>query len=396
MRFNEIKLVESVQMLTEGYTAGDLAETLWGAAVTAAFEKYPNPANASDVNRIMNNLKSADGAIQYKSSREDGMDSQFTDNLLFNNIISMKDHVKDVVSWPNVRFPKDRVENIVNKVLIDANAQVKTAGLDLKDIFSNGKADSIVIGAQGGADQKGTKVDVAITHTVEGQSETIHIGYSLKTNDVDAELMPVGQNPGVKSPKGKGASVVEFFTELGIKEIEEPLYDAYIELNKQIKDEFLKGNKAQGAILRKQGDVNRIINKNMAKAVDQINSRVISDEQEQKFIDDLTNFLDVHINKREKGLKLLTIGKNEVYTSTLEKFAENADKFTLSAKHMPSGQKMFIYATDVETGKELKVLEIRLKTTGGKPSSSNPDVYRNLRYTLTVSTGPGYNKYAKL
>jgi hypothetical protein len=208
--------------------------------------------------------------------------------------------------------------------------------------------------------------------------------------------MPVGQNPGVKSPKGKGASVVEFFTELGVQEIEEPLYDAYIELNQQIKDEFIKGNKAQGAILRKQGEVNKIINRNMARAVDQINARVISDDQEQQFIDDLINFLNVHINKKEEGLKLLTIGKNEVYTSTLEKFAENADKFTLSAKHFPNGQKMFIYATDVETGKELKVLEIRLKTTGGKPSSSNPDVYRNLRYTLTVSTGPGYNKYAKL
>ena len=143
----------------------------------------------------------------------------------------------------------------------------------------------------------------------------------LKTNDKDAKLMPVGQNPGVKSARGSGRSVVEFFTDLGIKDIKEPLYDAAAELNKQIKDQFALGRTDQAKILRKGGEVNKDMNDNMAKAVQQINDRVNNDAEERKFFEDLINFLNVHINKGEKGLKLLTIGKEEVYTSTLQKLS---------------------------------------------------------------------------
>ena len=138
------------------------------------------------------------------------------------------------------------------------------------------------------------------------------------------------------------------------------------------------------------------MNDNMAKAVDQINNRVNSDADERKFFEDLIDFLQVHINKSEKGLKLLTIGKSDVYTSTVEKFAELAPQLKISAKHFPKGQKFYIYAENEETGSQDAILEVRLKTTGGLPSSSNPNIYRNLRYTLVVSTGPGYNKYAKI
>ena len=208
--------------------------------------------------------------------------------------------------------------------------------------------------------------------------------------------MPVGQNPGVKSARGSGRSVVEFFTDLGIKDIKEPLYDAAAELNKQIKDQFALGRPDQAKILRKGGEQNQDMNHNMAKAVQQINDRVNNDAEERKFFEDLINFLNVHINKGEKGLKLITIGKEEVYTSTLEKFAEMAPQLKISAKHFPQGQKFFIYAENDETGEQDAILEVRLKTTGGVPSSKNAAIYRNLRYTLTVSTGPGYNKYAKI
>ncbi|MBO01789.1 MAG: hypothetical protein CMG35_04020 [Candidatus Marinimicrobia bacterium] len=387
MRYSDFK-----QPLFEGYTIGDIAETLWGAAVTAAFENYPAPAQPADVNRIMASLKN----LSYTKTRADGLKSEMTDEVSFVNQIAMKDHVADIKAWPNSVFPTKRIDIVTGNVIKDANLQVKTAGLDLKQIFANGKADKIVIGAQGGADQKGTKVDVAITHSVQGATETIHLGYSLKTNDKDAKLMPVGQNPGVKSARGSGRSVVEFFTDLGIKDIKEPLYDAAAELNKQIKDQFALGRTDQAKILRKGGEVNQDMNDNMAKAVQQINDRVNNDAEERKFFEDLINFLNVHINKGEKGLKLLTIGKEEVYTSTLEKFAEMAPQLKISAKHFPQGQKFFIYAENDETGEQDAILEVRLKTTGGVPSSKNAAIYRNLRYTLTVSTGPGYNKYAKI
>ena len=394
MRFNDFKLNESVQQLNEGYTIGDIAETLWGAAVTAAFENYPNPAQPQDVNRIMASLKN----LSYTKTRADGLESSMTDSITFVNQISMKEHLADIKNWPNTKFPIKRTDIVTQNVIKDANMQVKTAGLDLKEIFANGKADKIVIGAQGGADQKGTKVDVAITHQVAGATETINLGYSLKTNTTDAKLMPVGQSPGVKSSRANatGKSVVDFFSDLGIKEIKEPLYDAAAELNKEIKDKFELKQTDEAKILRKGGEVNTVMNDNLKQAVDQINARVNTDAEERAFFEDLVNFLQVHINKGEEGLKLLTIGKTDVYTSTVEKFQELAPQLTISAKHFPKGQKLYIYAYNEETKSQDVIIEVRLKTTGGLPSSSDPSIYRNLRYTLVVATGPGYNKYAKI
>ena len=392
MRFKDFKLNESVQQLNEGYTIGDIAETLWGAAVTAAFENYPNPAQPADVNRIMASLTN----LSYSRTRKDGLKSELSDNISFVNQIAMKEHLSDIKNWPHSKFPSARIDIVTQNVIKDANTQVKTAGLDLKDIFANGKADNIVIGAQGGADQKGTKVDVAITHQVEGETETIHLGYSLKTNDKDAKLMPVGQSPGIKSAKGKGRSVVDFFSDLGIKEIKEPLYDAAAKLNKEIKDKFDLDQTDEAKILRKGGQVNQDMNDNLKQAVDQINSRVNTDSEERAFWEDLINFLQVHINKNEAGLKLLTIGKTDVYTSTVEKFQELAPQLKISAKHFPKGQKLYIYAYNEETKSQDVIIEVRLKTTGGLPSSNDPSIYRNLRYTLVVATGPGYNKYAKI
>ena len=389
MRYLDIKTT-----LTEGYTIGDIAETLWGAAVTAAFENYPNPAQPQDVNRIMASLKN----LSYTKTRADGLESSMTDSITFVNQIAMKEHLADIKNWPNSKFPASRTDIVTQNVIKDANMQVKTAGLDLKEIFANGKADNIVIGAQGGADQKGTKVDVAITHQVAGATETIHLGYSLKTNDKDAKFMPVGQNPGVKSARGNatGKSVVDFFSDLGIKDLKEPLYDAAAQLNKQIKDQFSLGKTDQAKILRKGGEVNSDMNDNMAAAVEQINARVNTDAEERAFFEDLVNFLQVHINKGDEGLKLLTIGKSNVYTSTVEKFAELAPQLEISAKHIPKQQLFYIYAYNEETQTQDAIIQVRLKTTGGVPSSKDADVHRNLRYTLVVSTGPGYNKYAKI
>jgi len=210
--------------------------------------------------------------------------------------------------------------------------------------------------------------------------------------------MPVGQSPGVKSSRANatGKSVVDFFSDLGIKEIKEPLYDAAAELNKEIKDKFELKQTDEAKILRKGGEVNTVMNDNLKQAVDQINARVNTDAEERAFFEDLVNFLQVHINKGEEGLKLLTIGKTDVYTSTVEKFQELAPQLTISAKHFPKGQKLYIYAYNEETKSQDVIIEVRLKTTGGLPSSSDPSIYRNLRYTLVVATGPGYNKYAKI
>jgi len=119
-------------------------------------------------------------------------------------------------------------------------------------------------------------------------------------------------------------------------------------------------------------------------------------QKKERSLKILVNFLQVHINKGDEGLKLLTIGKSNVYTSTVEKFAELAPQLEISAKHIPKQQLFYIYAYNEETQTQDAIIQVRLKTTGGVPSSKDADVYRNLRYTLVVSTGPGYNKYAKI
>ena len=48
---------------------------------------------------------------------------------------------------------------------------------------------------------------------------------------------------------------------------------------------------------------------------------------------------------------------------------------------------------DVKSGKELVL--IRLKITGGKPSSKDPNVMRPIRYTLIVDVKPLFKQLAR-
>ena len=100
MRYLDIKTT-----LNEGYTIGDIAETLWGAAVTAAFENYPNPAQPQDVNRIMASLKN----LSYTKTRADGLESSITDSITFVNQISMKEHLADIKNWHLIYYLNGRI-----------------------------------------------------------------------------------------------------------------------------------------------------------------------------------------------------------------------------------------------------------------------------------------------
>lgn len=418
MRFTEFKFVRSNQRLDEGYTAGDLAETAWGAAVAAAFEKFPAAATESDIVRIIKGLQGSGGNLDYKNTRDDGLKSELTDTIVFSNIINMKAHIADI---QQIESSIKKISKELPGILQDANNQVKT--LDLKTIFANGKADTIQVGAQGGADQKGTKVDVSIIHSVEGQQERTNFGYSLKTDTSGKGIMPVSQAPGVD--KGKGGQV-QFFKGLGIigdekNPLTEPAREAYDELNDKLR-KYVEANAKDGKLesvyekeirmMRREnggGEVGQAFTKNVQLAADKINEEIKTDGQEAAFLNNLVSFFEEHINKKEKGIKLLTFDAEGAYTSTVEQFAANVRNFTLSAetkKEAGDMKKLLIYATNTE-GKKTLLLEIRLKFSGGRFSGSTyraavkkgkdkPSGYELLRYTISVSTGPGYKQIAKI
>jgi hypothetical protein len=412
MRFTEFKLVQRQQQLNEGYTAGDLAETVWGAAVAAAFAKYPATANEQDIISVISNL---DNSLTWTQdpARPDGLEGKLTDRVIFTNSINMDAHKADLA---NITKSIAKIKKQLPGIIADANAQVKSAGLDLKDIFANGKADQIVVGAEGGADQKGTKVDVSIVHKdAEGKQEVKRLSYSLKTDTGGSGVMPVSQAPGLD--KGSGGQV-DFFKGLGIEgELGEPS----IEDNESLEDkmrQYVDANASDGKLdsvyekelraMRRTSSVGTLFTKNVEIAADQINSQIDTDGEEAAFLNDIVKFFQTHINKEKEGLKLLTFDAKGSYTTTVEKFAENVRNITLRADAVAdsSGVKKLLVKARDEDGTESLIVEIRLKFSGGRFSGSKyraalkknkndlPSGYELLRYTIVISTGPGYKKSA--
>jgi hypothetical protein len=411
MRFTEFKLTRQPGQLNEGYTKGDLAESVWGAAVTAAFAKFPNAATIADVVNVISNL---DQSLTYRQTRNDGLKSELTDSVVFKNIINMKAHIDDL---RDIKNSIKKIDKEIPGILSDANNQVKTAGLELKEIFANGKADSITVGAEGGADQKGTKVDVSIVHADnEGNKEVKRLGYSLKTDTAATGIMPVSQAPGVN--KGSGGQV-EFFADLGIlDDIDDASLDAYNELDAKLR-KLVDDNASNGKLdsvyekelraIRRDNEGVQAFNKNIIKAANQINQNVETDGEEAAFFDDVARFLTKHINKNEPGIKLLTFDKNGAYTSTIEQFQKNVRNIKIQAVADTKRQSLLVNAIHEDGSKDL-IFKIRFKASGGRFSGSmykralkkksvkdgkeKASGYELLRYTLMVETGPGYKKAA--
>jgi len=413
MRFKEFKLYYQPTVLTEGYTKGDLAETVWGAAVTAAFAKYPN---AADINDVIHVIKNLDSSLTYRDSRDDGMESEITDEVVFKNIIKMQAHIDDL---RRIETSINNISNEITGILKDANNQVKSAGLQLKEIFANGIADTISIGAEGGADQKGTKVDVSIVHTdTAGNREVKRLGYSLKTDTAGSGVMPVSQHPGVN--KGSGGQV-EFFADIGVlDDIDDASLDAYNELDAKLRN-LVNKNSSNGRIekeyekelraIRRENEGVQAFNKNIVKAAEQINTQIEKDGEEAAFLSSIVKFLKKHINKDEEDIKLLTFDKNGAYTTTVQEFEKNVRNLTLKAIADTKKSELRIMAVYKDGGSDL-IFKMRFVCSGGRFSGSTyrkslkkksvkdgkeqASGYELLRYKMYVETGPGYKKSAQI
>ena len=413
MRYTEFKLYRNDKRpLTEGFTKGDLAETVWGAAVVAAFEKYPNPSNKGDILRIINGL---DGNLSYTKTRADGLKSEITDEVLFVNKVNMAAHIE---ALRNIDKTITQIDKEIVGILQDANSQVKTAGLALQDIFANGIADQIQVGAEGGADQKGTKVDVSILHTdSQGKRIVKKLGYSLKTDTAGTGVMPVSQSPGVD--KGSGGQVA-FFKDIGIVDnIDDASLEEYKELDATLRA-FVEKNASEGklesiyekelrALRRDNGGV-KAFNKNIESAASQINKNIETNGEEASFFQDIVTFLEKHINRNDPDIKLLTFDKNGAYTTTVEQFAKNVKNLKIKAIANIKSNRLDIMAEHDE-GADL-VLRLRFVASGARFSGSTyrksikkksvvsgkevASGYELLRYKMYVETGPGYKNSAKI
>jgi hypothetical protein len=412
MRFQEFKLYHSPTQLNEGYTKGDLAETVWGAAVTAAFAKYPNPADKGDIISVIQKL---DKSLTYINTRTDGMESSITDKVVFKNLINMKAHIDDL---RNISSSIDNISKELPGIISDANAQVKSAGLQLQDIFANGIADAIQIGAEGGADQKGTKVDVSIVHTdSDGKREVKRLGYSLKTDTAGRGVMPVGQFPGIN--KGSGGQI-EFFADIDVlDDIDDASIEAYNELEEKLRN-LVNKNTSDGRLekvyekelraVRRENEGVQAWNKNIVKAAAQINKQIDTDGEEAAFLSSIVAFLKKHINKDEDDIKLLTFDKSGAYTTTVQEFQKNVSNLTIKAEaNTKLGELKILSITD--EGTDL-IFKMRFVCSGGRFSGSSykkslkqksvkdgkkeASGYELLRYKMYVETGPGYKKSAQI
>ena len=429
MRYVDFKSVIKESILNEGlgYTKGDLAETVWSAGVAAGFMMYPDTPSEEDVISMIENLKpEKSNEFNFYKTRKDGLKSELADTIIFKNIINMKKHQEDL---PKIRTSIEKIRGEVDQGLLkNAFSQAKGIELDLKDIFANGKADSIVVGAEGGADQKDTKVDVAVTHIdTNGNKEVRRITYSLKTDTGSSGIMPVSQGPGVD--KGSGGQVA-MFQGLGIiKDIEEASIDDYNKLDQELR-QYLNNAIQQGGLQTTNGVAKldkkyedemsqmRIKNSgrttfinNIRKAASTINAEINTDKEEGRFLDSLIVFLKVHVNKNEPGIRLLTFDKKGAYTTTIEKFEENKDNFGIKAIVNDTNASPYLDVIAVDQDgtidKKNLIVRVRFKQSDGRFSGSsyikavqagkvNPTGYQLLRYTITVETGKGYRKFAEV
>ena len=255
-------------------------------------------------------------------------------------------------------------------------------------------ADLVVISAIGGEDQSATKVDVQVTHS-NPEIQPINQPYSLKY-DEGGKLMPVGQNPAVATGRRGTKDQITFWKDIGVVIDKNSDRKALDMVNKDIKEKKYQSDKDLDLIKvrRKSKAFNDTVS-HMTTAADQINQRINTDLEEVSFLDNLINFLTIHVSKGDPSLKVLGITTKGGYKiGHLDYIRKNADKINLHAEIKADAGKppKLLVLNTFENNKAI-VIEIRLKTAGGY---WRKDKYRPLRYTLNIAIGPGFNKITTL
>jgi len=285
----EAKLPEK---LKHGSSRGHLGEFLLGGAIVAKFIKGESAIDASDVKQVL--VKNAAGDL---SSTHQGESAN--DVINFINVIS---NPKNIADAKEVDFTLNVMSEELVGVVKFANSDVYTAKLS-KFFAKNGIPDTITVKAAGEEDQSGTKADIFVTYKQPDGSERVLRPISVKTDS-----LLVGQ----ASPR-TFEGIQALFADLGITLQPIPDY---------------------------QEDVNKHVTNILQQVVQDLNSYTVSNntEKEQQLIQNLGNFLNVHVGLRDNKLLVVNIGKGDFTSQKISKLMSNMPNVDLQSSFKTGGR----------------------------------------------------------
>ena len=298
------------------------------------------------------------GIVKSKNTENTEIESKTKDKIIIRNVYKSDATKKDFFDPATQKIMLSEITGDINF----ANSDQYTTRIS-QFFAQNGKPDVVRVSAVGGEDEKGSKVDIDVDYIQpDGKVRRLR-PISLKTSS--------GQR-GQGSPKTlKGLQ--DFFATLGVKIADKKDYTKDIETN--IMGAFKQAN-------------------------DQLQSTLAGDKdtKERAFLNQIVKFLDHHVTMNDPKVILVNIEKGDFQVLKIKNILKNVDNIDLNTKlvvgqssegkNLP-GIKIF----DTKSGTEL--LLIRLKITGGKPSSKDPKVMRPIRYTLIVDVKPLFKQLAR-
>lgn len=293
MLLNEL-LLESApkEKLKHGSSRGHMGEFLLGGAIVAKFIKGADAIDVSDVKQVL--VKNAAGNL---SSTHQGENAN--DVINFINVIS---NPKNIADAKEVDFTLNVMREELAGVIKFANSDVYTAKLS-KFFAKNGIPDIITVKAAGEEDQKGTKADIFVTYKQPDGSERVLRPISVKTDS-----LLIGQ----ASPR-TFEGIQALFADLGITLQPIPDY---------------------------QEDVTRHVTTILQQVVQDLNAFTAGNntEMEQKLIQNLGNFLNIHVGLKDNKLLIVNVGKGDFSSQKISKLMSNMPNVDLESSFKSGGR----------------------------------------------------------
>lgn len=321
------------------YNKGDMAEGIFGAAITARFINKDSEVTLRDVEAILSKLtQQGRQTMKFASPNKNPKikdDVEFVLGLAANNMKALCDR--------NIRAMRDVVK-ITEAAVAYANS--KTVRQWSSMVYQNNIYNKIQILSDGLSDQTGTKVDVRVLiSNHDGQLKPTNINVSLKAGDVKQ----FGQ---------MGGSTFDTF---------ERLFDELFALN----------------ISRLEREFNTHLNKpDVKKAIQSVYKGVapmiadVLSKDDKKALKHFATAIQHHATRGEKDVTLVQLnrGKAKVYTfENLEKAFAKIGPFTAQVKVGGGGlPQIDLFARGMNEG----ILRIRVK--GGDYRADGSPYFRNV------------------
>lgn len=337
MKINEILSEAVKEKLIHGSTKGHLGEFLIGAAIVAKFIKGTGPISINDAIEVIS-----------KTAQAPDLSADFVgdaaDKIRFENIISNKKNIADAREPKNLQIMNAELQGAVKY----ANSEISV--VKWSRIFAeNGKPDEILVKAVGEEDQKGTKADIFLIYIDPINGPKTFKALSIKT---DSNL--VGQ----ASPRTFNNMQV-FFSDLGVNLTPINNYETNVE-----------------------GHVTSILN----QVVGDLNKLTAGDNDanESILIQNIANFLNIHVGKRDSRLQVVNIGKGDYTVQTVKQMISNLPTVDLQTSMKSGGRPTVV----VHRAGNLKDVLFQIRYTYSPVRIGSDGKQRPERHRMFVEMGP--------